>query len=162
MGNRIGDNLVHTGENKELIAALVSQDVRFVIIGGLAISWHFEERVADDLDILIENSEHNDRGMSEVLVQLGLDRPAPGQFLRPGLLMPLKKHFYADILTPRVGAPSFADCYESAAQARLFHIPVRVASVPALIALKEFAATQSLDSHAKHMTDLAILRGSAA
>ena len=162
MGNRIGNNLVHTGENQELVAALVAQSVSFVIVGGLAISWHSAERTADDLDILVDNSQHNDQSISAALVQLGFDCPPSGSFLSLGIQMPLKRRFYADILTPRSGAPSFLECYEDSVPALLFNIPVRVASIPTLIALKQFAAAQSRDSHAKHMADIEILHRAAA
>ena len=162
MGNRIGHNLVHTGENQRLVAALVAQNVNFLIVGGLAVAWHVHEREADDLDILVEDTEINDQRISDALVRLGFEPSPPGKFLTPGVQMPLKSGFYADILTPKVGAPNFSDCYSDSVQAHLFDIPIRVASIPTLIALKEFSIRQSRDSHDKHMADLALLHRAAA
>jgi hypothetical protein len=36
--NKIGDTLIHTEANKELVRAFVASGVEFVVIGGLAVA----------------------------------------------------------------------------------------------------------------------------
>lgn len=162
MSNRCGDNLMHAGANQRLVAALVAEGVRFIVIGGLAMSWHCPEREADDLDVLLDNSEQNDDRISNALVQLGFNRPPEGKFLSPGVQMPLKHEFYADLLTPQIDSPSFNQCYADSLLTKLFDIPVRVASINTLIVLKEHAIAHAKQGCDKHVGDLTLLRKAAA
>ncbi len=163
MSNRIGDNLVHFGGNEPLVRALVTMGSRFIVIGGLAVSWHCTERMADDMDLLIAPTAENAAKVAKTFTSLGLFGLPETSFVRLGLQVPLKDAtFYAELLTPRDGGMTYAEVEASAVDARLFNIPVRLASVSALIGMK----TQAIEStvgveRQKHLEDIKSLKAVA-
>jgi hypothetical protein len=100
--NKLGDTLLHTGTNEELVAALIEHDVEFIVIGGLAVTWYCPERQADDMDLLINPTPENSKRLSRALSGLPFVSPCNADaFTKPGLQVPLKNYFYAELLTPR-------------------------------------------------------------
>jgi len=162
MNNRIGDNLVHFGANEELVRALSDAGVKFVVIGGLAVAWHCPERQADDMDLLVDPSAENSARIVAALVKLRLHGFTVDSFARLGLQVPLKGNYYAELLTPTREAPPFVETEAQAVHAKLFNISVRVASVPALIAMKRHAVQVATEQREKHFKDIALLEGHAA
>lgn len=163
MSNRIGDSLVHFGGNESLVRALDTAGVSFVVIGGLAMAWHCTERMADDMDLLIEPTARNAAKVAQAFTRLGLSGVSASSFVRLGLQVPLKDApFYAELLTPKQGGMTYAEAEAGAVDARLFNIPVRVASVTALIGMKTQAAESTLGAERqKHLYDVKSLEGVA-
>lgn len=161
MSNRIGDNLVHFGGNESLVRALNAAGVRFLIVGGLAMAWYCPARIADDMDLLIEPTPENAAKVAQAFNRLGLVGLSENSFVRPGLQVPLKDAtFYAELLTPKDGGMAYAEAEASSVDARLFNIPVRVASVEALIGMKAHAAASTAGvERQKHLDDISLLRG---
>lgn len=157
MNNRIGDNLVHFAANEVLVRALSAAGVQSIVVGGLAVAWHCSERQADDMDLLVNPTPENSERIYFVLVRLGLVGHTRDSFSRLGLQVPIKQTYYADLLTPQSGAASFAEIEATAVDARLFEIPVRLASVSALIAMKKLAAASAKEQRDKHLIDIASL-----
>lgn len=54
-----------------LLAALLAMQVRFMVVGGLGVQHYCPERVAADLDVLIESSETNATGVAYALDKIG-------------------------------------------------------------------------------------------
>jgi len=162
MNNRIGDNLEHFGSNRELVRAMSDAGVSFVVVGGLAVAWHCTERQADDMDLLVEPTAGNSERISRVLTSLGISGHSAESFNRLGLQVPVKSIYYADLLTPQKGYASFSEIEGAAVDARLFNIPVRLASIPTLIAMKKQAIASAQDEREKHQTDIALLQTRAA
>lgn len=158
MNNRIGDNLLHAGANEELVRELVFAGVKFVVIGGLAVAWYCPERQADDMDLLVEPSLENSARISSALAKLHLSGFAADSFTRFGLQVPLKSSFYAELLTPTKGLLTFSEVDAGSLPAKLFGIPVRVASVPTLIAMKKAAILATAKQSEKHLHDIALLQ----
>jgi len=158
MTHRIGDNLVHFHANGHLVEALVDAGVDFIVIGGLAISWHCPSRTADDLDLLTSPSTENAARLGSALTYLGLRNADCANLARPGLQIALKHLYYAEILTPTIEGPSFDEISQDAVRANLLGIPVRVASIRCLIRMKEISASPGNDQEDKHIKDLALLR----
>ncbi|WP_139834510.1 MULTISPECIES: hypothetical protein [unclassified Pseudomonas] len=158
MNNRISDNLLHTGVNEELVRQLVSCNVKFIIIGGLAVAWHCVERQADDLDILIEPSVENSRRLSSALTKLQISGFSTDSFTRFGQQMSLKDYYYADLLTPKPDFPTYSEIESEALLAKLFNIPVLVASIPSLIAMKSAVISELTDQVQKHLNDITLLK----
>jgi hypothetical protein len=158
MSNRIGDNLVHFEANAELVRALTGSGVRFVVVGGLAVAWHCAERTADDMDLLVEPTPENSGRISRVLTRLGLSGHSSTSFAKLGLQVPLKSTYYAELLTPKEGTVSFDTANAAAVEAKLFNIPIRIASVSTLIAMKQQAATSADAQRDKHLKDIALLQ----
>jgi Nucleotidyltransferase of unknown function (DUF6036) len=56
---------------KELLSALNAHRVRYLIIGGYAVSFHAEPRATKDLDILISPDAENGKAVYAALAQFG-------------------------------------------------------------------------------------------
>ena len=155
--NRIGDNLVHFGANEGIVCSLLDVGVRFVVVGGLAVAWHCPERQADDMDLLIEPTSENSSRTSEALSRLGLTGFGPESFARLGLQVPLKQNYYAELLTPEPTGLSYVEVESHAVDAKLFGLPVRVASVETLLQMKRRAASSAESQRQKHEADIVLL-----
>lgn len=156
--NRVGDSLFCTGANEEIVRAFAQSAVEFVVIGGLAVSWYCSERQADDMDLLVNPTSDNSERISSALSALHLNGHDKKSFTRPGLQVPLKGTYYAELLTPRKEGPSYSEVAAKAGPAKLFNIPVKVASVASLIKLKELAAASLEAAKEKHVKDIALLK----
>jgi hypothetical protein len=156
--NRVGDSLHHTGSNAELVRALARDGVDYVLVGGLAMAWYCPDRRADDMDLLVDPSPENSARLAQALCALGLQGFSSAAFTRPGLQIPLKQYFYAELLTPRSEGPSYPDAVINAADAMLFDIGVRVASPAVLLRMKELAVATADAQREKHAADIERLK----
>lgn len=155
--NKIGDTLIHVGANKELVSAFVTSDVEFVVIGGLAVSWYCPDRQADDMDLLVNPTPENSARISRALNGLHMNGYTLDSFTKPGLQVPLKGVYYAELLTPQKNGPTYSEVTKGAVDAKLFNIPVRLASVVSLIRLKELAIASAEAQKNKHVKDIQCL-----
>ena len=160
--NRIGDNLVCTGANEDIVKAFARIGVDFLVVGGLAISWYCSTRQADDMDLLVNPTPENSVKVSQALSALGLSGFGDSSFSKVGVQVQLKKHYYADILTPSRSSASFEAIATASVEGKLFGIPVRIPSVASLIQLKEDAAASTEQDLLKHRQDIVLLRQHAA
>jgi hypothetical protein len=77
---------------KELLSVFNAHKVRYLIVGGYAVSFHAQPRATKDIDILIDPSEENSKAVYAALVQFGApveglgarDFSEPGSFFRMG------------------------------------------------------------------------------
>jgi hypothetical protein len=159
--NRIGDNLICTGANEEIVRALNNAAVELLVVGGLAVAWYCRTREADDMDILVNPTHENSQKVFSALTGVGIIGIDVESFARTGVQAPLKQRHYADIITPARGGPSFDDLVLWSVDAKLFGMHVRIPSVSNLIKLKEHAATAADDDsdRAKHRHDISLLKG---
>jgi len=157
--NKLGDTLIHTGTNKELVVALIEQQVEFILIGGLAVSWYCLERQADDMDLLINPTPENSKRLSRALSGLPYVNPCNADtFTKPGLQVPLKNYFYAELLTPRQDGLPWSQILEASVNGKLFNRPIRIAGPSTLIKLKEYAIATLEEQSSKHRRDIELLR----
>lgn len=161
MSSRVGDTLLHFGPNERLVSSFTQAEVRFVVIGGLAVAWHCLERTADDMDLLLDPTEENSERVAACLRGLQLTGFSAETFSRRGLQVPLKQHLYAELLTPAHDGPSFSDTEANAVDGKLFGIPVRIASVSTLIQMKERASASGASAKEKHLADIKLLMRNA-
>lgn len=66
----------------------------------------------------------------------------------------MKKFYHAELLTPRKDDPTFSDVSEDAVDAKLFGIPVRLASIRRLMRMKEQAVAAAEEQREKHLADI--------
>ncbi len=158
MNNKIGDSLFHVGSNEELIRAFVASNVEFVVIGGLAVAWYCADRQADDMDLLINPTLENSTHISQSLISLKMQGFESNSFTKLGLQVPLKQFYYAELLTPQKDGLTYSEVASDALEAKLFNIPVKLASVASLIRLKEHAVTSANEQAQKHLDDIKRLR----
>lgn len=159
--NRIGDDLICTGTNQEIVVAFSEYSVEFVVIGGLAVAWYCPERQADDMDLLVNPTPENSLRISQALSSLQLSGFSSQSFSKLGLQTPLKQVHNAELLTPRTNGPSFSVVAEGAVNGKLFGFPVLIASPASLIELKELAVTSEKAAMQKHLNDIECLRAYA-
>lgn len=134
---------------RPILEVLVSHEVDFVLIGGLAAIAHGAGRATFDLDVAYARSEENLERLSLALLELGATlRGAPaGLPFRPDaetLGSGLKFTFTTkagplDVLGEPAGAPPYRDLRSRASVERISGVPIRVSSIEDLIAMKEAA-----------------------
>jgi hypothetical protein len=99
---------------KELLSAFNAHQVRYLIVGGYAVSFHAQPRATKDIDILIDPCLENGRAVLAALVEFGApvaeltpkDFTEPGSFYRMGT-----PPVMVDIL-PRIAGVDFAAAWE--------------------------------------------------
>ena len=160
--NRIGDDLICVGTNREIVEAFSQCSVEFVVIGGLAVAWYCSARQADDMDLLVSPTPENSDRICQALNDLRLSGFSSRSFTKLGLQVPLKQVHYAELLTPRKDGPSFSTVAEKAVKGKLFGFPVLIASPASLIELKELAVASEKAAMNKHLNDIECLRAYAA
>jgi len=77
---------------KELLSVFNAHNVRYLIVGGYAVSIHAQPRATKDLDILVDPSQENSEAVFTALVKFGApivglapkDFTEPGNFFRMG------------------------------------------------------------------------------
>jgi len=71
---------------KELLSALNAHRVKYLVVGGYAVSLHAEPRATKDLDVLIGSSAENSKALFAALKQFGapLEGLTPKDFTEPG------------------------------------------------------------------------------
>lgn len=132
------------------MAALLAMQVRFMVVGGLGVQHYCPERVAADLDVLIESSETNATGVAYALDKIGFTMQpemvrllfAPGP--RPQQIK-LHPAIPADILTEGEGF-NFMAHLEQSERADMLATQIRVASPQLLIAMKSRSEREK-DAH---------------
>ena len=152
-------------ESQPVVEAFAEAGVPFIVIGGVAVSYHYPDRVPDDLDLVVARTEDAGKRLLAALAAIG----TPGQFTpedyvrntpRP-LGFPLKPPRTAQFMTDLFRAETWFNFEERQAEAHdalLFDRPVKVASKAALILWNEPAQ----DLKPKHLRDLDLLRGHSA
>lgn len=155
--HRVNDNLMHWNSNEELVSALVAHDVDFVLIGGLAIAWYCASRQADDMDLLVAPTLENSSRIHDALASLNLGNFAVDSFAKNAVQARIKDRYYAELLTPAAGGPTFDEIAQSAEPASLLGIPVRVPSREMLVRLKLHSIGAKHDGHDKHLADVELL-----
>jgi hypothetical protein len=152
---------MHWQSNEELLRALVDYDVDFVLIGGLAIAWYCESRQADDMDLLVSPTPENSGRIHDALASLHLANFPVDSFAKPAVRARITDRYYAELLTPPNGGPTFEEIVQSAEPARLLGVPVRVPSREMLVRLKLHSVTAKHDGHDKHLSDVELLLSSS-
>src|SRR5688572_8861775 len=112
--HRFNDNLTHWHSNEELVRALVAHNVDFVLIGGLAIAWYCDSRQADDMDLLVSPTLENSSRIHDALVSLNISRFAADSFAKTAVQARIEERYYAELLTPSAGGPTYQEIVQSA------------------------------------------------
>ena len=134
-----------------ILERLAAAAVRFVVVGGLAAQAHGSPSMTDDLDICYARDADNLRALAGVLTDLvatrrGLPEDAPRmpaldvRTLRAGGLFTLTTRFGdLDLLADPDPGLDYEMLSESAFAATVHGVPLRVASLDDLIAMKRAA-----------------------
>lgn len=131
--------------NAQLVRTLVEKEVRFIVVGGLAVHYYAQERIVRDLDLLVEQTQDNAQRLFSALAAEHLTPHFSMDLIseptdRPQQL-PLKDIHYADLLTPGK-AIDFETEWDRANIAQIHSHHVRIASRDLLLAMKRNTGRQ--------------------
>jgi predicted nucleotidyltransferase len=131
---------------RELLERLLEAEVRFVLVGGLAVNAWGYLRATRDIDLVPEPSSENLETLDEVLRRLGgrvdvggrlLDASAIATFLRTGDRTLVATDLgQVDVLQGLPQVPSFAVLDAAATDVDLDGLTIRVCSLEHLLAMK--------------------------
>ena len=114
-------NLELSRDLRELLKCFLSHDVRFLIIGGHAVSYHGYSRFTKDLDVWIERSESNSLNIVQALRDFGFDFEglSPEMFTDESRMTQMgREPNRVDILHTIKGV-EFGDCYTRSLRANI-------------------------------------------
>ncbi|HLY54882.1 MAG TPA: nucleotidyltransferase [Stellaceae bacterium] len=145
---------------KELLSTLNGEGVRYLIVGGYAVSLHAQPRATKDLDIFIKPDPANADALFRALARFGaplegltpVDFAVPGSFFRMG-----RPPVMVDIL-PEIDGVDF----DSAWSRRVMEtIDVKTGLQAAFIAADDLIAAKLATGRLQDLADVEALRSAA-
>jgi predicted nucleotidyltransferase len=131
---------------RELLERLVEAEIRFVLVGGLAVNAWGYLRATRDVDVVPDPSRENLEGLDSLLQQLGgrvdagdrlLDSTAISTFLKTGdRTLVLTELGQVDVLQGLPQVPRYEELEKEARDIDLEGLVVRVCSLEHLLAMK--------------------------
>lgn len=137
-----------TLELGELLRILHRNEVRFVVVGGVAVAAHGYVRATIDLDVVPDPDSANIELLAAALTQLGARIPSGARFDPATHAIRLRRGANAtlttangglDVVQRLAGVPSYAALDARAVDAHVAGVPVRICSLADLRAMKEAA-----------------------
>ena len=132
-----------------MLQGLRANEIRFVVVGGVAATAHGSRRVTDDLDICYEQGKTNVTRLATILSDWdayprGIDRGLPffmdeRQFRTTPIMTLTTREGFIDVLDVVKGVGEYSSCRERSAAVEAFGIRFRVLDLPALIDAKRAA-----------------------
>ncbi len=132
---------------RALLDALHEHDVRFVVIGGVAVGAHGFVRGTEDLDLVPDPDPDNLRRLTQALEALESTLPTVGNrpfdprrdagvIRRGGSVTAMTKFGELDVVQRAQGVPNYSQLVEDAVESELLGIPVQVCSLTRLREMK--------------------------
>jgi hypothetical protein len=138
---------------REFFAELTDHEVRFVVIGALAVAAHAEPRFSEDLDVFVQPSAANAKRLRVALIAFGFGDavPAASELAKAGPVWMLgRKPLRIDILT-EISGVSWAQAWAGRVIVDLDGLSLPVLGRAELIANKRAAGRP------KDLRDLEVL-----
>jgi len=131
------------------LQGLRANEIKFVVVGGLAATAHGSRRVTDDVDICYDPGKSNVTRLAKLLSKWdayprGIDRGLPffmdeRQFRTTPIMTLTTREGFIDVLDIVKGVGEYSKCRERSAEVEAFGIRFRVLDLPALIEAKRAA-----------------------
>jgi hypothetical protein len=132
---------------RALLEALSEAEIRFVVIGGVAVGAHGYVRGTEDLDLVPDPDPDNLARLTEALRILESTLPTVGErpfnpatdaavIRRGGNVTAMTRFGELDVVQRARGVPSYAQLDEDAVDSELLGVPVRVCSLARLREMK--------------------------
>lgn len=133
---------------RALLEVLSEAEVRFVVIGGVAVAAHGYVRGTEDLDLVPDPDPDNLERLTEALRTLDATLPTvserhfdpatdAGVIRRGGNVTAMTRFGELDVVQRARGVPSYSQLDKDAVDSELLGIPVRVCSLARLREMKE-------------------------
>jgi hypothetical protein len=133
---------------RSLLAALHDHDVRFVVIGGVAVGAHGYVRGTEDLDLVPDPDPENLQRLTEALEELDstlptvegrrFDPATDARVIRRGGNVTADTRFGGlDVVQRARGVPSYSQLVNDAVKSELLGVPVQVCSLARLREMKQ-------------------------
>jgi len=97
---------------RELLKCFLSHEVKYLVIGGHAVSFHGYPRFTKDLDIWIESSEQNANAVTAALIEYGFhpDSVQPEMFNDPDRMTKMGREPNRVDIIQSIKGVNFSDC----------------------------------------------------
>ncbi len=122
----------------DLLSALRACNVRYLIIGGWAVSVHAQPRATQDLDIFVASERSNIELLYEALLRFGapLENFSKSDFLKPGTFFRIGAPPCQVDIFPEVVGVRFEECWPDRIEVALETGTAYFISVEGLLAAK--------------------------
>ena len=131
-----------------LLETLRAHDVRFVVIGGVAVGAHGYLRTTEDLDLVPDPDAENLGRLADALSSLESTLPTVGNrpfdpasdagvIRRGGNVTATTKFGGLDVVQRARGVPSYSELAADAVESELLGVPVRICSLARLREMKQ-------------------------
>jgi hypothetical protein len=134
---------------RALLEVLHQRDVRFVVIGGVAVAAHGYVRGTEDLDLVPDPDPANLDRLTESLEALDCTLPTVGRAFDPstdvsvirrgGNITANTRFGGLDIVQRAIGVPSYFALMQDAVESELLGVPVQICSLARLREMKQAA-----------------------
>jgi hypothetical protein len=134
---------------RALLEALHEREVRFVVIGGVAVAAHGYVRGTEDLDLVPDPDPANLDRLSDALAGLestlptvdrAFDPSTDAKVIRGGGNVTANTRFGGlDIVQRAGGVPSYSELLQDSVESDLLGVPVRICSLGRLREMKQAA-----------------------
>jgi predicted nucleotidyltransferase len=124
---------------RDLLSAFRACSVKYLIIGGWAVSVHAQPRATQDMDIFVSSDKANLETVYEALLRFGapLENVDKGQFLRPGAYYRIGAPPHQVDIFPGIPGVQFEACWPKRVEVALEGgLSAQVISAEDLIAAK--------------------------
>lgn len=149
---------------RTLLHRLTAENVRFIVIGGMAMVSHGSAFITADLDICYERSDANLEALAKAVGPLhpylrgappGLPFRLDGATLKAGLNFTLTTDAGdLDLLGEVKGVGRYEDALPASVEYQIYQLPVRIMGIDDLIRTKEAAARDKDRIHLKELREL--------
>ena len=119
---------------RDLLKCFNTHEVRYLVVGGYAVSFHGFPRYTGDIDLWIAVDRKNAEGVTSALQEFGFNVPGlnPELFLEKGRMVRMgKEPTKIEILT-QISGVEFDSCYESRILGQSQELEIPFLSLPDL------------------------------
>jgi predicted nucleotidyltransferase len=124
---------------RDLIALLNGKSVKYLVVGGYAVTFHGYPRATQDLDIFVELSRANAEALMEVLDEFGFSTKGltPEYFMDKGQAVWFGREPHKVEILNDISGVAFAECYRQRVRATVGGLKINFISLPDLLANKK-------------------------
>lgn len=135
---------------KEFLKLCLDHEVRFLVVGGLAVVHHGHPRLTLDMEIWIDRTVENGQRIIRVLKNFGFRNPevTPQDFAKESQILRMGFKPTAIELFNRIPGVDFAECYERRVFAKMGRMQVP------FIGLEDLKANKKASGRLKDLQDL--------